>query len=88
MPRMRIGFLLGAVLSLFVLASAADGMLWKYSSEREEVRTRAAVAEREVDQLARENRELERQNAALRALHREHFASGAGTASSAPPCTR
>ena len=65
-PRMGLGFVIGAVISLMLLASAADGVLWKYSAERERLRTRAAHADVELSEMADELRELRRENAALR----------------------
>lgn len=70
LPRMGLGFLVGAGISLLVLASSADGMLWKYSEEREQLRARAALTEGQIDEMAQKLRALERENAYLRDLLR------------------
>jgi hypothetical protein len=62
---MGLGFLIGAGVSLVLLASAADGILWKYTAEREQLRRRAAGAEAQVAELAAEVRELRAENRAL-----------------------
>jgi hypothetical protein len=91
LPRMGFVFLIGAGILLFVLASA-DGLLWKYSEEREELRARAVLAEREAESMADTLRSLTRENAALRALHRDAVAprpfGDAGERGEMPPCQR
>ena len=82
---MGIIYLVGACVLLLVLASA-DGVMWKYSEEREELRARAALAERSGESMAAELRALRRENAELREFHREAFAPIGESA--APACER
>jgi hypothetical protein len=92
LPRTGIAFLIAAGFLLLVLANA-DGLLWKYSDEREQLRTQAVLAERQHAAIADELRELRRENEALRQLHRDSVApqpyGGVGERGALPPpCQR
>jgi hypothetical protein len=92
LPRTGIAFLIAAGFLLLVLANA-DGLLWKYSEEREELRTKAALAEVQHAAMADELRALRRENEALRRTHREVVApqphGGEGERGGLPsPCER
>jgi hypothetical protein len=91
LPRMGLGLLVGVGLCLLVFASA-DGLLWKYSEEREVLRAKLVQTETEFEALAEELRSLRRENAALREFHLELVApepfGAAGERGGLPPCQR
>ena len=84
---MGILYLVSACVLLLVLASA-DGVLWKYSEEREELRARAALAEQSGRSMAAELRALRRENAELREFQSEALSPAPIGESAAPACER